>query len=311
MLDASGFDISPAPAGTPTVAFDGTNHFVAWASPTAPDDDDPLLGRRVSPDRSLVDPVPLSLGPGLRAVRWCRRRHDAADLRVDGDDRLRAPGGDPCRAAQWTSPLDNPPFFVTNPANDQYSPAIAFDGTGHLAVWADQRPGYEYDIYAVGSDRAERGWMAAGSPSRPRPATSSSPRSRSTGRTYLVVWEHQPGDGDDDRSDIFGARVTPAGEVLDPEGIPIATTTDRESRPVVAFDGTNYLVAWHHHRRHTAATRQHRGHSARPRALTISPRGWNAAVAYGAGSYLVAGTTGPGSSPVASEPMAACSIPRA
>ena len=104
-----------------------------------------------------------------------------------------------------------------------------------------------------------------------------------------MVWQHRP-DGDfvDYRSDIFGARVTPAGEVLDPEGIPIATTTDREYRPVVAFDGTNYLVAWEDATDRIRATRASTaGEVLDPEALTISSNGWNAAVAYGGGSYLV------------------------
>jgi hypothetical protein len=59
------------------------------------------------------------------------------------------------------------------------------------------------------------------------------------GVNYLVVW-NQGGDG----LDVYGARVTPAGTVLDPGGIPIATEAGAQAGARVAFDGTNYLVTW-------------------------------------------------------------------
>src|SRR5207253_360490 len=61
------------------------------------------------------------------------------------------------------------------------------------------------------------------------------------GTNYLVVWQ-------DFRSfytnDVYGTRVTPEGAVLDPNGIAISTADNDQQAPVLAFDGTEYIVAW-------------------------------------------------------------------
>ena len=296
VLDASGFDISTARGSAPTVAFDGRNHFVAWASPTGPvNDNDPLLGRRVRPDGSLVDRVVRSLGQGLNPSLGAGERMTLLTFESNELIGFLRPAEIRAARLRGRAPLDNPPFVVTNPANDQESPSIAFDGTGHLVAWADQRPGFDYDIYAgrIGPNgtRLDGSGIAVAT----APGNQLEPSVAFDGTNYLVVWQHLPTEtADDDRSDVFGARVTPAGEVLDPEGIPIATTTDREDRPVVAFDGTNYLVAWHQRSGGIRATRvSTAGTVLDSTALTISPNGWNAAVAYGGGSYLVVWNGGP------------------
>ena len=46
---------------------------------------------------------------------------------------------------------------------------------------------------------------------------------------------------------IRGARVSPAGSVLDPVGIVLAADSQPLYEPDVAFDGTNHLVAYENH----------------------------------------------------------------
>jgi hypothetical protein len=59
------------------------------------------------------------------------------------------------------------------------------------------------------------------------------------GTNYFVVWEDERASP----TEIYGTRVSPAGVVLDPEGIRISNGSTAES-PAIDFDGVNYLVTW-------------------------------------------------------------------
>jgi hypothetical protein len=62
------------------------------------------------------------------------------------------------------------------------------------------------------------------------------------GTNYLVTWsDNRSGD-----ANIYGTRVSPAGTVVDgaATGFPISTAASAQADPDLAFNGTNYLVAW-------------------------------------------------------------------
>ncbi len=60
------------------------------------------------------------------------------------------------------------------------------------------------------------------------------------GEDFLVCWST----GEEALSDIVAARVTPEGIVLDRPPITLCGHTHAQEEPSVAFDGTNYMVAW-------------------------------------------------------------------
>jgi alpha-tubulin suppressor-like RCC1 family protein len=63
------------------------------------------------------------------------------------------------------------------------------------------------------------------------------------GNGYLVVWADKRFYNSTEY-DIYGARVSRTGAVIDPAGIPICRHAGRQVVPRVAFDGSQYLVVW-------------------------------------------------------------------
>ena len=122
---------------------------------------------------------------------------------------------------------------------------VAFAGTHFLVVWTDNRFATANDIYAARVDTAGTVLDPSGIPISIVAADKNSPAVAFDGTNALVIWA-------DKRSgtsfDIYGARVSAAGTVLDPNGIPVSTAAEDQSAPTLVFDGTHYLVAWTDHR---------------------------------------------------------------
>jgi len=91
---------------------------------------------------------------------------------------------------------------------------------------------------------------------------------------YLAVWHDTRGpDGD-----IFGCRISPTGQVLDPAAIPICQYPGDQLDPAVAFNGLEYLVVWSDRR---SGVQHIYGCRVRPNGEVIDKQG-----------FLVSGTTG-------------------
>jgi len=163
---------------------------------------------------------------GNRKVAWEDNRSGSYDIygaRVSIGGSVLDPGG----------------IAISTAVEDQLFPAIAFDGTNYLVVWVDHRSG-SYDIYgarvSVGGGVLDPGGIAICTETN----LQRYPAIAFDGTNYLVVWE----DVRSGTPDIYGARVTIGGSVLDPGGIAISTAAEDQLYPAIAFDGTNYLVAW-------------------------------------------------------------------
>lgn len=137
--------------------------------------------------------------------------------------------------------LDSGNILIADDEDARYSPSVAFNGTCYLVVWQDSR-NPSYDIYGARVSLAGMVLDPDGLPVCTHVNSQRSPAVAAAGDTFLVVWEDNRNTSSD--WDIYGTRVTSAGTVLDPDGIPISTAARRQQDPEVAFNGTHYLVTW-------------------------------------------------------------------
>lgn len=138
-------------------------------------------------------------------------------------------------------------------------PTIAFDGTNFLVVyrvWEGDTPG-ESDIYAARIAPNGAVLDPNGIPistvvnNDPYPGNQYIPSVAFDGTNYMVVWV-EGRENPELQYELYAARVTPAGTVLDPNGVQITFTHQPQygdyyipiRMPSIAFDGTNYLVVW-------------------------------------------------------------------
>ena len=238
VLDPAGIAIQTATGhqGPPTLAFGGTNYLVAW------DDGGRIYAARVSPAGAVLDPtgIAISMDPSALSsypsvafdganylVAWGSRGYDIAGARVSLAGAVLDPTG----------------IAISTAVGFQFqkSAAVAFDGTNYAVAWERSTPSTNPDIYGTRVTPAGAVLDPTGIAISTAGYHQRAPAVGSDGSHSLVAW-------DDTRSgtgfDIYGARVSQAGTVLDAAGIGISTSDARGTTPALAFDGTNYLVAW-------------------------------------------------------------------
>ncbi len=201
--------------GMPAVAFDGTNYLVVYVR-----------------------------GALVRGTRVSR-----AGVALDGS------AGFPISTGQ---------LFSTSST----TPSVAFDGTSFLVVWSKFIPvqgASTRDVYgaivSVAGEVSEEIPIAVEQRRAPDEfgfvLDLGAPAVSFDGTNHLVVWNQvRTGPGESAYSSLFApysdvaaARVTPQGDVLDPQALLIATAgpfalSPGTANPRVAFDGTNHLAVW-------------------------------------------------------------------
>jgi len=145
------------------------------------------------------------------------------------------------RVSQSGVVLDTAGIDISTAIGNHCPSDIGFDGTNYFIFWEFERPGnpYHWDIYGTRISQSGQVLDSTGIPLIGWPGDQQCPSIAFDGTNFLIVWENGNLD-----PNIYAARVTPSGTVLDPNGIVIANQPYIEIYPSVAFDGTNYLVVW-------------------------------------------------------------------
>jgi hypothetical protein len=251
VLDSGGIAVSTAAdyQDLPAVAQGGSDFLVVWMDGrTRNSTQSDIYGARVTSDGMVLEPSGI---PVSTVANWQfapATVHDGTNFLVVWED-LRDGTSSDIYGARVTSSgvvLDRSSLAVSTAANHQYSPAVGCGSANSLVVWTDERSSqYEYDVYGARVTSAGEVLDPIGI------AISTATNSQYVsavafdGANFFVVWQdYRSGD----TSDIYGARVTSAGTVLDPSGIALSTAADYQGGPAVTFDGTNFLVVWQDYR---------------------------------------------------------------
>lgn len=116
------------------------------------------------------------------------------------------------------------------------APAIAFDGNNFLVVWIS-------DSTVYGARVGQDGVLHDQSPvaiSSALGAGCAHPAVAFDGAAYLVAWQ----DAHNGNADVYAARLSTTGAVLDQLNIPVSTHASNQRNPSVIFDGVDFLVVW-------------------------------------------------------------------
>src|SRR6266545_1234335 len=233
-------DPAPGYQYAAALAFDGTNYLVAWQDGRSGAGD--IYGARVSPAGAVLDPDGIAISTAAGDQEWPALAFDGTNYLVAWQDGRSGAGEDiyGARVSPAGAVLDPGGIAISTAPGVQQYPALAFDGTSYFVAWQDGRSGAGDDIYGARVSPAGAVLDPGGIAISTAADDQGVPALAFEGTNYLVAW----GDWRSGQIDIYGARVSPAGAVLDPGGIAFSTAPIHQTSPALAFDGTNYLVAW-------------------------------------------------------------------
>jgi hypothetical protein len=228
----------------PAAAFDGTNFLTVWADDRDLQTGRKLYGARITQSGSLLDPGGFPICGNATSVGAPAVAFGSANHLVAWDYQGSGYSVGAARVTPSGVLLDSNPIYTRITGQGGEPPAVAFDGTNWFVVAAFSDFGGLSNVQGI---RINQNGVAVDSQAirlAYLPNGLDYPAVAFGTTSYLAVWQ-------DYRShstyDIYGARVGTDGTVLD-TGIPISTAATSQYAPSVAFDGTNWLVAWQDNR---------------------------------------------------------------
>ena len=132
-------------------------------------------------------------------------------------------------------------FPVAELPLNQMRPRIASGGQNFVVTWEDQRSGLFFDIYAArisanGTVLDRDGLLLSRSENYETFSGSAW-----NGTNYLVAWRDLRNGS---KFEIYAARISQSGLLLDPSGVRVANSANFNSYPSVASAGGDFLIVW-------------------------------------------------------------------
>ena len=233
-----------AAAEISSVAWNGKNFLVIWKR-TGSDGKADIYGTRVSPAGEILDHsgFPISITPSDQnnsgvtwgsehfLVTWDNDSHGIYGARVSPDGEVLDPQG-----------------IRISGATEEYNKrgaSVASDGKSFLVAWEDHTSSNPtVDIYGarVSPDGKVLDPQGIRISTRRDGDYDGSPTVVWADKNFLVVWQGTTRNSTE--FNLYGARVTSEGQILDPEGLLISTTRAEEEFPRVAWGSNNFLIVW-------------------------------------------------------------------
>ena len=178
-----------------------------------------------SPARGSQDGVEMAAGSDGYLAVWHDTRGGDADIFG-------------ARLSSTGQVLDMAAIPISQSAGDQLDPAVAWNGTEYLVVWADRRLGVQH-IYCcrvrpTGEVIDKQGILLSGTS-----GTQAYPKVASDRAGWEVVWQDSRGG----TQDIYGCKVNGDGAIGKVMGI-VTLSGNNEETPDIAYNGANFLVVW-------------------------------------------------------------------
>lgn len=181
----------------------------------------------------------VAYGKDIYLVCWQSGRLAKGDLRkgVIGESDIVG-----VRVGRDGKVIDTKPIVIATDKNKRQSPRVAFGGGVFLVVWHDLRNNKDWDIFAARVSPEGKVLDPQGIAVCSKSNGQALPRVAWDGQAFQIVWQdYRSGD----RYEVYGARVSPEGKVLDEGGNLLVTQKDRHRfNPVVApaGEGKSFVI---------------------------------------------------------------------
>jgi hypothetical protein len=218
-------------------------------------DDDAPPAPTVGPETAVSDPTYGSQpgNQGDTAVAWNGTENLVA-YADSPDDMSGVQHIYGSRVAADGTVLDIRSFLISNTAFSQSQPAVTWDGTNFLVVWSEYHPGAQTTgVYGARVNSAGTVLDPTSFKIHFLGSNSTDVAIASNGTDSLVTWRNQAANTIFE-DDIYGARVSSAGTVLDTTAFAISAAAHDQYEPAVAWNGTNYFVVWGDNRAATSVS---------------------------------------------------------